>query len=253
MNVLIVDDEPLARERIREFLKREPDITSVAEAANGRQAIDLITGGTPDVVFLDIQMPDLTGFEVLASIDGKKLAEIPAVIFATAYDEYALQAFEVHALDYLLKPFDKRRFAEAFRRARESVANRSGHGRELVSLLKELGANPDHLSRISIKKDERIILVRVDDIHSVEAQGNYVLIRTKDASHLLRETMDRIESKLDPKKFVRVHRSTIVNVEQIKELHVWAKGEYRILTQSGRTFSLSRGYRTRLDGLIGKS
>jgi two-component system LytT family response regulator len=253
MEILIVDDEPLARDRIREMLKRETGIKSISEAVNGGGAVKQISANKPDVVFLDIQMPDMTGFDALAAIDKKILSRIPAIIFVTAYDEYALKAFEFHALDYLLKPFDRKRFADTFRRAEEQIAqNNGGEQRNILTLLEKLNAPPEYLEWLTIKKDERIILHKVEDLYWIEAHGNYVLLKLKDGSQIMRETMDKLEAQLDPKMFVRIHRSTIVNVNQIKELQVWARGEYRVVTHSGQAFTLSRGYRSRFDEFLKK-
>jgi two-component system LytT family response regulator len=258
MKALIVDDEPLARSLVRELLKNETDVEIAGEAANGREAVELIRAAAPDIVFLDIQMPELDGFEVLESLSVKELLRIPAIIFTTAYDNYALQAFEYHALDYLLKPFDRERFVAALARAREIVRQRTGgeaqlHQQQILKMLEQLKSAPEYLEWLTVKKNERILMLRVDDIHYIEAQGNYVEIKFENASHLLREKMDSLEQQLDPKTFVRVHRSTIVNANRIKELQVWTPGEYRILMQGGKTFPLSRGYRSRFDSFLKKS
>jgi two-component system LytT family response regulator len=252
VKILIVDDEPLARERIRELLKRERDVASVSEAANGGEALEKIYNDRPDVLFLDIQMPDMTGFDVLASLDKKFLGQIPAIVFVTAYDEFALRAFDFHALDYLLKPFDRKRFTDTLRIARERIAHSQGNGSDtrLRSLLEELTAKPSYLEWLTIRKDERILLIRTSDIQWIEAHGNYALLKLDRASHLMRETMDRLESQLDPRVFLRIHRSTIVNVNQIKELQAWARGEYRVVTFAGPAFTLSRGYRARFDEFL---
>ena len=252
MKILIVDDEPLARERIRELLKRERDIASISEAANGGEALEKIYTDRPDVLFLDIQMPDMTGFDVLASLDKNLLAQLPAIVFVTAYDEFALRAFDFHALDYLLKPFDRKRFTDTLRIARERIAHSRGNGSDqrLLSLLEELNAKPSYLEWLTIRKDERILLIRTSDIQWIEAHGNYVLLKLDGVSHLMRETMDKLESQLDPRVFLRIHRSTIVNVNQIKELQAWARGEYRVVTFAGPAFTLSRGYRARFDEFL---
>lgn len=252
MRILIVDDEPLARERIGELLKRERDVTAIDEAGNGGEALIQIAANRPDILFLDIQMPDMTGFDVLASLGKKLIGQIPAIIFVTAYDEFALRAFEFHVLDYLLKPFDRKRFTDTLRIARERIAlsRDKGADQRLLSLLQELNAKPSYLEWLTIRKDERILLVRTSDIRWIEAHGNYVLLKLDGASHLMRETMDRIESQLDPRTFLRIHRSTIVNVNQIKELQAWARGEYRIVTFAGPAFTLSRGYRPRFDEFL---
>jgi two-component system LytT family response regulator len=252
MKILIVDDEPLARERIRDLLKRERDVECVSEAANGGEALEKIRTDRPDILFLDIQMPDLTGFDVLASIDKQLLRQLPAIVFVTAYADFALRAFEFHALDYLLKPFDRKRFTDTLRiaHARISHSRANGDDQRILSLLKELNAKPSYLEWLSIRKDERILLIRTSDIRWIEAHGNYALLKMDGASHLMRETMDRLESQLDPRVFLRIHRSTIVNVNQIKELQAWARGEYRVVTFAGSAFTLSRGYRARFDEFL---
>ena len=251
MKILIVDDEPLARARIREMLKSEANIESIVEATNGGEAIERIRANTPDVVFLDIQMPDMNGFSVLELAGKELLSRIPAIIFVTAFDQYALKAFEFHALDYLLKPFDRERFRDALDRARTRI-NGGGSDPRILGLLEKITSEREYLEWVTIKKDERILLLKVADIHWVEAQGNYVLLKFEKESHLLRETMDKMESELDPRNFIRVHRSTIININQVKELHVWARGEYRVITHSGKAFTLSRGYRAHLDAFLNK-
>jgi two-component system LytT family response regulator len=257
MKILIVDDEPLARELIREMLKAEKDCEFINEAKNGREAVELIRAGAPDVVFLDIQMPDMDGFEVLEALSIKELLRIPAIIFVTAYDQYALQAFEYHALDYLLKPFDRERFAATLNRAGEIVRHRDGgedrQQQQILKMMEQMKAAPEYLEWLTVKKNERILMLRVEDIQWIEAQGNYVWLKFEDASHLLREKMDSLESQLNPKTFVRIHRSTIVNAACIKELLVWTPGEYRVLMRGGKTFTLSRGYRNRFDSFLKKS
>ncbi len=255
MKILIVDDEPLARERIREMLKTETSIEFIAEATNGGEAIETICADKPDIVFLDIQMPDMNGFRVLELLGERILSQIPAIIFVTAYDQYALRAFEFHALDYLLKPFDRERFGDALSRARaqiKSLRNEVEPNRQIMNLLEKITAEREYLEWLTIKKDERIVLLRVTDVHWVEAQGNYVSLKFAEKSELLRETMDNLETQLDPRTFVRIHRSTIININQIKELQVWARGEYRVMTRSGKAFTLSRSYRHRLDAFLKK-
>lgn len=255
MRILIVDDEPLARERIREMLKTEAAVEFIGEAANGGEAIEKIRANKPDIVFLDIQMPDMNGFEVLELSGEELLSQIPAIIFVTAYDQYALRAFEFHALDYLLKPFDRARFGDALDRARAQINNRRNEGapdRRIMNLLEKMTAEREHLEWLTVKKDERIMLLRAADVHWIEAQGNYVSLKLAENSQLLRETMDNLESQLDPRTFVRIHRSTIVNINQIKELQVWARGEYRVVTHSGKAFTLSRSYRHRLSDFLKK-
>lgn len=255
MRILIVDDEPLARERIREMLKSEADIEFIAEAANGGEAIQAIRASKPDLIFLDIQMPDMDGFSVLQLSGEELLSQIPAIIFVTAFDQYALRAFEFHALDYLLKPFDRDRFSDALNHARTQIGNRpegGGSDSRILGLLKKISSEREYLEWVTIKKDERILLLKVDDIQWVEAQGNYVSLKFEKDARLLRETMDKMESQLDPRRFIRIHRSTIININQVKELHVWARGEYRVMTHSGKAFTLSRGYRNRFEAFLNK-
>jgi two-component system LytT family response regulator len=251
MKILIVDDEPLARERVREMLKNEGGIELIKDAANGGEAVKIIKKNRPDIVFLDIQMPDMDGFQVLESLGPETLSQIPAVIFVTAYDQHALRAFEFHALDYLLKPFDRERFADTLKRAKAKITQQDVEpDRRILNLLEQLNAPPKYSEWLTIKKDERIMLLKVEDIHWIEAQGNYALLTFKENSEMMRETMDNLESQLNPRIFVRIHRSTIVNVNHIKELQVWSRGEYRVVMERGKTFTLSRGYRSRFDAFL---
>jgi two-component system LytT family response regulator len=255
MKILIVDDEPLARSRIRKMLKSEAHIESIIEATNGGDAIERIRADRPDLIFLDIQMPDMDGFSGLELAGKEILSQIPAIIFVTAFDLYALKAFEFHALDYLLKPFDRERFNEALERARTQINNRqdgSSSDPRILGLLEKITSEREYLEWVTVKKGERILLLKVSDIHWIEAQGNYVSLKFEKESQMLRETMDKMESQLDPRSFIRVHRSTIININQVKELHVWARGEYRVITHSGKAFTLSRGYRSRLDAFLNK-
>ncbi|MDQ4123200.1 MAG: LytTR family DNA-binding domain-containing protein [Acidobacteriota bacterium] len=255
MKILIVDDEPLARELVREMLKNEKNIEFVGEAKNGREAVEMIRAEAPDIVFLDIQMPDMDGFEVLENLSVKELLRIPAIIFVTAYDQYALQAFEYHALDYLLKPFDRERFTSALNRAKEIIRQRESgkYQQQILKMMEQIKSAPEYLEWLTVKKNERILMLRVEDIHWIEAQGNYVELKFENASHLLREKMDSLETQLNPKTFVRIHRSTIVNANRIKELQVWTPGEYRVVMHGGKIFTLSRGYRNRFDNFLKKS
>lgn len=254
MKILIVDDEPLARARIREMLKKETDVEFIAEAANGGEAVKNIKTHHPDIVFLDIQMPDMDGFQALETLDHKTLSQIPSIIFVTAFDQHALRAFEFHALDYLLKPFDRERFSGALKRAKFQINNQAGDdsNRRILNLLEQMNSEPEYLEWLTVKKDERIRLLKVEDIHWIEAQGNYVLLRFAEDSDLMRETMDNFERQLNPRTFVRIHRSTIINVNYIKELQVWRRGEYRVVMRGDKAFTLSRGYRHRFDEFLKK-
>ena len=252
IKVLTIDDEPLARERIREMLSRLGEAASVYEAANGSEAIAMIISEKPDIVFLDIQMPDMTGFQVLETLGEKAVAKIPALIFVTAYEEHALKAFEHCALDYLLKPFDRERFAIAIERAKAKITAPVNSGPSIANLLEQLGRRNDHLEWLTVKKDERILLVKASDIHSIEAYGNYIKIKLHEAQHLVRETINNISIRLDPSSFIRIHRSTMVNVNEIRELQAWRRREYRVVMKSGQTFTLSRGYRESFDSFFRK-
>lgn len=251
IRTLIVDDEPLARERVRTLLAKEADVTIVGECANGREAIEAIERDAPDLVFLDVQMPELDGFGVLENVEAERL---PVVIFVTAYDEYAVRAFEVHALDYILKPFDKERFRDALDRARREIAraavNGGGLDKKLLALLGELQDRKRRLERIVIRSGGRVSFLRTDEVDWIEAAGNYVELHVGKDSHLLRETMNKLESRLDTKRFLRIHRRLIVNVERIKQLEGVTHGEYLVVLKDGTRLSSSRGYRDGLQRLL---
>jgi two-component system LytT family response regulator len=250
LRTLIADDEVLARERLRNLLEAEPDIEIVGEFGNGRDAVVAIEELQPDLVFLDVQMPVLDGLDVVSTIGADHM---PAVIFVTAYDRYALRAFEVHALDYLLKPFDRERFQKALSRAREHLLrDRSpGLSDQLVALLQDLQGARKPLDRLVIKSSGRVYFVKTEDIDWIEAAGNYARVHVGAESHLLRETMSALEAKLDSNRFVRIHRSTIVNLERIQELQPWFHGDYVVILQDGRQLTLSRGYRQKMQELFG--
>ena len=244
LSVLLVDDEPLARERLRTLLKGEDDVRIVGECASGRPAVKAIQEKRPDLVFLDVQMPGLDGFGVVEEI-GR--SEMPAVVFVTAFDQYALKAFEVHALDYLLKPFDKERFHATLERAREAIRLRAGRPDErMVTLLQELAARRKFAERLVVKCNGKERLVPVDEVSWFEAAGNYVRIHSGGERLLLRETMANLETRLDPDRFARIHRSTIVNLGKVKELEPWFHGDYVVRLSDGQKLTLSRSYRARL-------
>ncbi len=250
IRAMIVDDEPLARRGIRAHLAEEKDVEVVAECGDGREAVRLIRELEPDLVFLDVQMPELDGFGVLGAIATERL---PNVIFVTAYDKYALRAFEVHALDYLLKPFDAERFTKALGRARSQIerAGLSEISLRLQSLIDDLKTNQKYAERLVVKAAGRIFFLGVGEIDWVEAADNYVRLHSGRDSHLLRETMSSLEKRLDPALFLRVHRSAIVNVRRIKELHPLFRGEYEIILQDGTRVATGRGYRDKLHELFG--
>jgi two-component system LytT family response regulator len=248
---LIADDEPLARERLRSLLAAEPWLEITAECSDGLQAILAIEELKPDLAFLDVQMPGATGFDVIDAIGAGRM---PMVIFVTAYDKYALRAFDVHALDYLLKPFDRDRFQQALRRAQNQL-QRTPEGdleKRLLELMKDLRQADPRLERFVVKAGGRVFFVRTGEIDWIEAAGNYVKLHVGTETHLFRETMNTLEQRLDPRQFFRIHRSHIVNIERIKELQPWFNGEYVVILHNGVRLTLSRTYRDRLQEQIGR-
>src|SRR6476660_1224921 len=245
IRTLIVDDEPLARERLAGLLSNEADMEVVAQCRDGEEAVTAIVDYTPDLVFLDVQMPQMDGFEVIEAVGPERM---PLVIFVTAYDQHALRAFQVRALDYLLKPFDRERFAGALQRARKQIEREETGdlGRRLLALVKDLRKDQPRAERLVVKSGGRLFFLRADEIDWVEAAGNYVRLHVGTTSHLLRETMNAIEGRLDPEKFFRIHRSRIVNMERIQELQPWLNGEYDVVLRTGTRLTLSRGYREKL-------
>jgi two-component system, LytTR family, response regulator len=245
IRTLIVDDEPLGRERIRTLLADDPEIDVIEECSDGRRAIAAVERTGPDLVFLDVQMPEVDGFAVLDAIAGDRM---PMIIFVTAYDRYAVQAFEVHALDYLLKSFDRERFQAALQRAKEEI-RRSKEGflnERLAGLLEDLQAKQKRLTRLVVKSAGRIVFLRVEEIDWVEAADNYVRIHAGRESHLIRETLQSLESRLNPEKFLRIHRSTLVNLDRIRELQPIFHGDYLVKLNDGTELTLSRSYREKL-------
>jgi two-component system LytT family response regulator len=249
LRALIVDDEAVARRRLRRLLQREADIRVVAEAADGRAAVQAIRDQSPDVVFLDVQMPELDGFGVVAELGSRA----PAIVFVTAYDEYALRAFEVHALDYLLKPFTPERFADtvARLRARHAGSDPAGPAR-LAALVEHLAARPHYLSRVPARVGGRIRVLDMREIDCIIAAGNYVRLMAAGREHLLRETMDGLLGELDPEQFVRIHRSAIVRIDRVRELTPLPSGDYSVVLRDGTTLTLSRTYRDRVGLVLGR-
>lgn len=251
IRTLIVDDEPLARERIRTLLEAEVDVEIVGECSDGRSAAAAILEREPDLVFLDVQMPEMDGFAALRAVGGRTA---PVIVFVTAYDEYALKAFEVHALDYLLKPFDRTRFLSALRRAKKRLrADRDGELAEgIESLLEEVRASGRDrwLDQLVVKSRGRIFFVRTEELERVTAAGNYVELHVGGESHLIRGTMKGLERRLDPSRFARVHRSHIVNLRRIHEIHPWFNGDYRIVLAGGDEITTGAAYRERMRRLL---
>jgi two-component system LytT family response regulator len=247
IRALVVDDEPMARDRVLSLLQQEEDVEVVGECGDGTQAVAAIQHQSPDLVFLDVQMPGHNAFEVIQAVGADRM---PSVIFVTAYDEYALKAFEVHALDYLLKPFGRDRFQRTLQHARASLERRRAGdlGRRLLALVNDIKTEPGpaRLDRLVVKSGGRVFFLRTDEIDWIEAAGNYVRLHLGEESHLFRETMNRMESRLDSRRFVRIHRSRIVNTERVKELQPWFNGEHVVVLQNGTRLTLSRGYREKL-------
>jgi two-component system LytT family response regulator len=252
IKVLVADDEPLARERLAGLLSQEADIEVVGQARDGEEAVTAIHDDSPDLVFLDVQMPQMSGFDVIEAVGSDRM---PLVVFVTAYDQHALKAFQVRALDYLLKPFDRERFKDALGRARKQLErDENGDlGRRLLALVKDLRRDQPKSDRLVVKSGGRLFFLRTDEIDWVEAAGNYVRLHVGPGSHLLRETMNAIEGRLDPEKFFRIHRSRIVNMERIQELQPWLNGEYAVLLRTGTRLTLSRGYREKLQDRLGRA
>jgi two-component system LytT family response regulator len=275
VRVLIVDDEALARQRVRRLLQNEPDVEIVGEAESGHEAVAMIRELQPDLVCLDVQMPGLDGFGVLREIDG---STVPMVLFITAYDEHAQRAFDVHAVDYVLKPVDDERFRAAFDKARKQRANAQAAERlgELLETVRRLadggsvepktadasaaagaagaaGANGSgrYASRILVKQDGRMFFVKTTEIDWIEADRNYVRLHVGKTAHTIRERISHLEETLDPRLFARIHRSTIVNLNRVREMQQWFSGDYVVILEDGTRLRLSRHYRDRVEKQVG--
>jgi two-component system LytT family response regulator len=239
IRALIVDDEPLARRSIRRFLGRSVGVEVIGECGDGDSAVEIIRKHKPDLVFLDVQMPEMTGFDVIRKIGPEAM---PVTIFVTAYDHYALRAFDANALDYLLKPFSRERFDLALKRAKERVAGRMDLN-SLRAALARLGrsrAQPHYLDRLTIVKNGRIRLLDVSEVDWIAARGNYVRVHTRHGHHEIRETLTNLAANLNPREFLRIHRSTIVNVRRIREIQPWFRGHHLVILQDGRQLRMSR-------------
>jgi len=245
IRTLLVDDQSTGLTVLRDMLRYEPDIEIVGTAANGHQAIESINQLAPDLVFLDVQMPEVDGFEVVAQI---KLSHMPIIIFVTGHDDYALKAFEAHALDYLVKPCQLARLRSAVQRARQQIQSHQNGDiqQKLDSLMQDLKADTKYPERLAVKSNGRIVFLRLTEIDMVEAADNYVKLYVGNETHMLRETLTALEEKLPPDHFVRISRSTIVNIESVKELHPMFHGEYRVTLRNGTHATLTRGYREQL-------
>jgi two-component system LytT family response regulator len=262
IRTLIVDDEVLARRRIRNLLRGREEFEVIGECANGREAAQVIIERRPDLLFLDVQMPDLDGLSVLAQVQAS--GQMPVTIFVTAYDQYALKAFELHAVDYLLKPFDDERFERALAWAQTQLEREqlSNFTQRISALLEGQATGAQHKeqappapakspTRLAIKSAGRVQFVRTDEIDWIEAESYYARLHANGKSHLLRETLGNLETQLDPSRFARIHRSTIVNIERIKELQPQSHGEYTVILHNGYQLRLSRSYRDKLRTILG--
>ncbi|MCG8686855.1 MAG: LytTR family DNA-binding domain-containing protein [Desulfobacterales bacterium] len=238
-NILVVDDEKPARDKTIRFIRERKVDVRITEAENGEQALDIINEIAPDLVFLDIQMPGLTGFDVLEQLPREKK---PPIIFVTAYDEYAVKAFEVHALDYLLKPFDYERFDKAFQRALNATGRKSELTDKIELLINHLSKRKDYTDRIAIKDGERISFIQTRDIQHIKAQGKYLEIVTQNSQYLIRKTMQAIQNQLKPDVFFRIHKSYIVNITYVKEFHTLFHGDYTVILTDGTELRMSRNY-----------
>ncbi len=249
MRVLIVDDEPLARERVRTLLSQERDVEVAGECEDGIAAVGEIHEMKPDAVFLDVQMPGMTGLEVVNAVG---LEAMPLVVFVTAYDEYALRAFDAHAIDYLVKPVSAARMHAAVERVRTQLRGRDRDALEsqLRALLETVRPAEYH-TRFLVKRGQRFVFVRVEELDWIEAADNYVKLHTGAGSELLRASLGGLEARLDPRRFVRVHRGAIVNVDRVKTLEAWGQGEYVLTLAGGARITSSRTYRTRIRQALG--
>ncbi len=251
IRVMIVDDEPIARRNIRALLSLDPDVEIISECGSGAKAVKLISASPPDLLFLDIQMPEMSGFDVLKKID---INLIPAIIFVTAFDQYALRAFEVHALDYLLKPFDDERFEQALQRAKSQIEQREAARlkKKLMALMEiEERDKSQYEEKFLIRSASRVFFVRADEIDWIEAADYYVRLHAGDHSHMLRETMAELEARLDPEKFLRIHRSAIVNLSRVREAQIKG-GECALILRDGTSLRLSRSRREQIEKILSR-
>jgi len=249
---IIVDDEPLARRGLELRLHAFADFEIVAQCANGREAVDAVAEHAPDLMFLDIEMPGIDGFEVLRRVPQTSM---PMVVFVTAFDQFAVRAFEIHALDYLLKPFDRERFEAAWQRAKSVISSDRFERRDqrILALLESLKAEQRYLERLVVKVGGRVFFLDVNEIDCIQAEGNYVRVHSGPKSYLLRATISGLEAQLDPRVFLRIHRSAIVKLDRIKELQPWFHGEYHVILHTGQKLTLSRNYRANLQEAIGNT
>lgn len=249
LTTLIVDDEPLAREGLRVLLSKDPEVSAIRESRDGREAVSAIRESNPDLVFLDVQMPEMDGFEVVRQIGAEHM---PQVVFVTAHDQYAIQAFEVNALDYLLKPVIEERFVKALVRAKDHIRSNvaADSNRQIIGLLETIASPRSYVKRLAVRSGSKAVFVDVEDLDWMEGAENYVELHAGRVSHLLHVTMNTLEKSLDPEIFLRIHRSIIVNLGRIKNLQSGAHGEYVITLRDGTLLQSGRTYSSRLRALI---
>jgi two-component system LytT family response regulator len=252
IRALVIDDERLARNFLLEMLREDEEVEVIGECLNGLEAIEAIQTHAPDLIFLDVQMPELGGFAVLEAITAEKM---PFVIFVTAYDQHAVRAFEVNALDFLLKPFDRKRFRVAWQKAKARIQRERNVllDQRILSLLQDLKAEPNYLERLVLKTNGRIFFLETEEVDWIGADGNYVSVHSGEKSYLLRDTISSLDAQLDPKKFLRIHRSAIVKIDRIQELQPLFHGDYRVIMRNGTELTLSRNYREKLQDALGKA
>ena len=243
---LIVDDEVLARQGLRSLLARDPDVVEVHEANNGRQAVEAIRAHRPDLIFLDVQMPEMDGFDVIEEVG---LESMPAVVFVTAHDQHAIRAFEISAIDYLLKPVTAARFGQALARAKTHLGSPQTGQRQIMALLEAMASPPRHLKRLAVRAPGKTSFVNVGEVDWIAAAENYVELHVGEATHLLHVRMNALEKSLDPRLFLRIHRSLIVNIGRIVELHAADHGEFVVVLKDGVRLQSSRSYHARVKAL----
>jgi two-component system LytT family response regulator len=251
ITALIVDDEPLARKFVRRMLEKHSSVEIVGECGNGQEAVGAITEKKPDLVFLDVQMPEMDGFTALETVGA---AALPQIVFVTAYEQYAIHAFEAAALDYLLKPFDQPRFDKAMTRVYEKFADREQartEQKQIAALLENVREKPMYLERLIVKTGGRIIFLKTSEVDWIQADDKYAHLHAGNKSHLVRQTLGTLEAQLDPHKFIRIHRSAIVNIERIKELQPMFTGEHTVVLENGTKLTLSRSYKNKLFEILG--
>lgn len=252
IRAVVADDEPMGRQRLVRLLQAEGDVEVLAACESGEQALEAIRSTAPDVAFLDIQMPGLDGFEVVEALDGEN---VPAIVFVTAHDQYAVRAFEVHAFDYLLKPVDDERLRTALGRVRErerSAAPSGDTSERMLALLERLHARERGLERLVVRTQERAFFLKTETIDWIEAAGKQVQLHVGKTTHSLRASMANLEQELDPARFVRISRSAIVNIDRIQEIQPWFQGDHVVILHDRTRLTSTRGYRDNLQRLLGK-